>query len=79
MNNEIFWRRLGAVYAATLLLDAGYAGFSTSRSYFAMFYVAEALLLGKDLSFSKYSAVIAKLLSAVLSVNVHFFRATLSP
>lgn len=34
-------------------------GFSVSRAYYAMFYVAEALLLTKRLSFSKHSAVIA--------------------
>ena len=48
-----------SVDAAKLLLDAGYAGFSASRSYYAMFYVAETFLLSRDLSFSKHSAVIA--------------------
>ena len=33
-------------------------GFSAARSYYSMFYVAEALLLTKNLSFSKHSAVI---------------------
>jgi uncharacterized protein (UPF0332 family) len=33
--------------------------FSASRSYYAMFYAAQALLLDKGLSFSKHSAVIA--------------------
>jgi uncharacterized protein (UPF0332 family) len=43
--------------AARLLLEAGYPGFAASRAYYSMFYVAEAVLLGKDLSFSKHGAV----------------------
>lgn len=44
---------------ARVLLDRGNFGFSVSRSYYAMFYLAEALLLTQGLSFSKHSAVIA--------------------
>lgn len=33
--------------------------FSVSRAYYTMFYCAESLLLTKDMSFSKHSAVIA--------------------
>ena len=33
--------------------------FAVSRSYYTMFYVAEAFLLGEGLAFSKHSAVIA--------------------
>lgn len=43
--------------AARLLLDSGYADFAVSRAYYAMFYCAEALLLGEGLTFSKHSAV----------------------
>jgi len=43
--------------AAMLLQQAGHHGFAASRAYYAMFYVAEALLLGKGLSFSKHAAV----------------------
>jgi len=45
--------------AARLLQDEGMADFSISRAYYAMFYVAEALLLQQGLTFSKHSAVIA--------------------
>src|SRR3990172_8082988 len=45
--------------AAELLHQSGYYGFAASRAYYAMFYMAEALLLGKNLAFSKHSAVIA--------------------
>lgn len=43
--------------AARLLESNGYGGFAASRAYYAMFYCAEALLLGKGLAFSKHSAV----------------------
>jgi uncharacterized protein (UPF0332 family) len=43
--------------AAKLLYTNGYSGFAASRAYYAMFYVAEALLINKGLSFSKHSAV----------------------
>lgn len=33
--------------------------FAVSRAYYAMFYIAEAFLLGEGLSYSKHSAVIA--------------------
>ena len=46
-----------SVSAARLLQQAGHHGFAASRAYYAMFYVAEALLLGKGLTFSKHSAV----------------------
>lgn len=42
---------------AKLLLDRGYFDFAASRAYYAMFYLAEALLCGKGLTFSKHSAV----------------------
>ena len=45
--------------AARLLTQAGHHGFAAARAYYAMFYVAEAFLAGKELSFSKHSGVIA--------------------
>jgi uncharacterized protein (UPF0332 family) len=58
--------------AAKLLRGAGYHGFAASRAYYAMFYVAEALLLGKGLAFSKHGAVHAAL-------GEHFVKAGLVP
>ncbi len=49
----------GSLAAARLLLDGGYPGYAASRAYYAMFYAAQALLEGEQLSFSKHSAVIA--------------------
>jgi uncharacterized protein (UPF0332 family) len=44
---------------AHLLCAQGHYDFSASRSYCCMFYLDQALLLGRDLSFSKHSAVIS--------------------
>ena len=48
-----------SIAAAELLLSNGFPGYSASRAYFAMFYIAEAFLEGEGMSFSKHSAVIA--------------------
>jgi uncharacterized protein (UPF0332 family) len=45
--------------AARLLKGAGYGNIAVSRSYYAMFHAAEALLLEQGLAFSSHSAVIA--------------------
>ena len=45
--------------AAKHLLENGYPDFSASRSYYAMFYTAEAILITKELSFSKHKAIIS--------------------
>jgi uncharacterized protein (UPF0332 family) len=46
-----------SVAAAKVLHTEGHHGFAASRAYYAMFYVAEAFLLGKGLAFSKHSGV----------------------
>lgn len=45
--------------AAKLLEAEGLYDFAVSRAYYTMFYVAEALLLGNGLAFSRHSAVIS--------------------
>ncbi len=47
------------IKAAQLLLDQAFEEISASRAYYAMFYLAEALLLSRAMSFSSHSAVIA--------------------
>lgn len=42
---------------AQTLLAAGGTEFAAGRAYYAMFYLAEALLYERDLTFSKHSAV----------------------
>ena len=46
-----------SIEAAGVLLREGFAGFSASRSYYAMFYTAGAILLRQDLAFSSHAAV----------------------
>lgn len=48
-----------ALDAAQTLLEHGDADFSIGRAYYAMFYVAEALLHEQDLRSRKHSGVIA--------------------
>jgi uncharacterized protein (UPF0332 family) len=45
--------------AARRLAADGDLDFAVSRAYYAMFYVAQAFLLGRGLRYSKHSAVIA--------------------
>jgi uncharacterized protein (UPF0332 family) len=48
-----------SVQVAKLLADAALYDFAVSRAYYAMFYVAEAFLLGIGLTFSRHAGVIA--------------------
>ncbi len=54
--------------AAKLLAEQGFYEIAVSRSYYVMFYVAQAFLLGDGLSFSKHSAVIAPLVNISLAL-----------
>jgi len=45
--------------SAKLLVNNGFNDVSVSRSYYAMFYAAEAVLLTKNLKFSSHKAVIS--------------------
>ena len=47
------------INAAQLLVNQGFINIAASRAYYAMFYLAEVLLLRHSLSFSSHSAVIA--------------------
>jgi len=47
-----------SIEAARMLNDEGHADFAASRAYYAIFYVAEALLLERGLSFSSHAALI---------------------
>ena len=58
--------------AARLLTQAGHHGFAAARAYYSMFYIAEAFLAGKGLSFSKHSGVIA-------AFAEHFTRTKIVP
>lgn len=53
---EKAWQSLDA---AESLYEDSFIDFSASRAYYAMFYSLEALLLDKNLSFSKHSGIIS--------------------
>ena len=53
--------------AARRLAEDGDHDFAVARAYYAMFYLAEAMLLTRDLRFSRHAAVIA-------AVAQHFVR-----
>src|SRR5690606_22656261 len=48
-----------SIRGARVLMEDGLHEFAVSRAYYAMFYLAEALLLGEVLDLSNHSAVIA--------------------
>lgn len=58
-QEELLLEARDSLRAAEGLLRMGFSGYAASRAYYAMFYVAEAFLEGKEMSFSKHSAVIA--------------------
>jgi uncharacterized protein (UPF0332 family) len=57
--NLLFQKARDSLSAAQLLLEEGYIDITASRVYYAMFYIAEALLFSKGLAFTSHSAVIA--------------------
>ncbi|MEA5550812.1 HEPN domain-containing protein [Anabaena cylindrica UHCC 0172] len=63
MNNEqqfLVQKAEDSLRAAKILTSENLHDFAASRAYYAMFYIAEAFLVGENLSFSKHSAVISK-------------------
>ena len=59
-SSKLFSKALDAIEAAEALLNIGKAEFAAGRAYYAMFYVAEALLYDEfDLKFSQHGQVIA--------------------
>jgi uncharacterized protein (UPF0332 family) len=60
------------VSSAKQQLEAGDCDFASSRAYYAVFYVLEAVLLTKGLSFSKHSGVIS-------AFNHHFVKTGIFP
>lgn len=57
--SELMAKARRSLDAAKRLSGDGDFDFAVSRAYYAMFYAAEALLLRRNLSFSKHAGVIA--------------------
>lgn len=61
MNEDVkalFEKAESSLSAARLLVEEGYPGFAASRAYYAMFYVAEALLSSLGQSYSTHGGVV---------------------
>ncbi|RPH96218.1 HEPN domain-containing protein [candidate division KSB1 bacterium] len=58
-QHDLLLKAKESLRIAKTILREGSSDFAASRAYYTMFYVAEALLLQKEFSFSKHSAVIA--------------------
>jgi len=56
-GKRLFAKSVRAIAAARRELASGDAEFAVARAYYAMFYVAEALLNEKGLSFKKHGGV----------------------
>ncbi len=58
-TRQLIARAVDAIEAADILLTNGKTDFAAGRAYYAMFYVAEALLNEKGFQFGKHGNVIA--------------------
>ena len=56
---ELIDKAKESLEVARLIFDRGFLDFSASRAYYALFYIAQALLLDRGLSFSSHGAVIS--------------------
>jgi len=56
---ELLDKARRSIKTAEKIFKDGEADFAGSRAYYALFYIAEALLLERDLAFSSHSAVIS--------------------
>jgi uncharacterized protein (UPF0332 family) len=61
-----------SLIAAQRLFELGDYDFAASRAYYAIFYLAEALLLSRGMAFSKHSGVIS-------AFGQHFIKTGLLP
>ena len=62
MNQEqqnLLQKAQQSLAASDYLSKGGYNDFAVARAYYTMFYLASAMLVAEDLSFSKHSAVIS--------------------
>lgn len=58
-QQKLLTKAIDSLRAARLLMTNNLFDFATARAYYTMFYLAEAFLLQKKLSFSSHTAVIA--------------------
>lgn len=77
-EQEAFVRKAhDSLRAAKLLAAEGLVDFAAARAYYTMFYVAQALLLGQDLTLSMHGATIPAFKERLVetgAVPAHFYQ-----
>jgi uncharacterized protein (UPF0332 family) len=76
-QSALLQKAQSSIDAAKLLVSEEFYDFAVSRAYYAMFYIAEAILLDDELNYSKHSAVIAAFGKHFVKTNrapAHFHR-----
>lgn len=68
-TEQFFARAVDAIEAADILLENGKPEIAAGRAYYAMFYIAEALLNEKGFQFGKHGTVLA-------AYDQHFAKTT---
>jgi len=71
-QEELIQKAQDSLRAAKLLKENDLIDFAASRAYYAMFYVAQAFLIGIGLKFSKHGSLIA-------AFGQHFVKTGLIP
>lgn len=71
-QSALLQKAQSSIDAAKLLVSEDFFDFAVSRAYYAMFYIAEAILLEDELNYSKHSAVIA-------AFGKHFVKTNRAP
>ena len=73
MNEEVealLKKADGSVRGARILFEEGLYGFAVSRAYYTMFYLVTAVLLTKEMNFSKHKAVVAAFGQHFIKTNI---------
>ncbi len=56
---DLLLKATQSVSAAKVLLENNYPDYAASRAYYGMFYIAQAFLIGENMSFSSHAGVIS--------------------
>ena len=73
MNEEVealLKKADGSIRGARILFEEGLYGFAVSRAYYTMFYLVTAVLLTKEMNFSKHKAVVAAFGQHFIKTNI---------
>ena len=77
MNEEVealLKKADGSIRGARILFEEGLYGFAVSRVYYTMFYLVTAVLLTKEMNFSKHKAVVAAFGQHFIKTNIFDYK-----